>query len=404
MENNTLPWGRLTGIRPAKIARKLYESGLSEAEVTNKFLQYYEADNYRSRLAASVAKREIELMDGMYENGVSLYVGIPFCPSRCAYCSFISFSVEKTAELMEPYLAALQKEIESCAELLAKNNRTVETVYIGGGTPTTLSADSLDFLIKSLKSNFDLSKIKEFSVEAGRPDTITREKLEVLKSNGVTRISLNPQTTNPEVLKTIGRRHTVEQFFDSFSEARKMGFDNINTDVIAGLPGESVESFKKTIDDVIALEPKEITVHTMSLKRASVINQNIDGYSITEGSIVGEMLSYAAKKLDKFGFLPYYMYRQKNILGGYENVGFAKPNFECLYNVYIMEEVQSILALGAGGSTKVILPDDIERIFNVKEPTEYIRRIDNMIERKFKEEHLWITNRLNTPCTKPQGK
>ena len=391
MENTKLPWGRLTGIRPAKIARKLFEKGLDEASVKERFLSFYGADDYRSTLAARIAKHELELMEGMYEDGISLYVGIPFCPSRCAYCSFISFSVEKTAELMEPYLHALQKEIEYCSDFAKKYGKRIETVYIGGGTPTTLSENQLDFLLKSLRKSFDLSEIKEFSVEAGRPDTITPEKLFVMKENGVTRISLDPQSTNPAVLKTIGRRHTTEQFYEAFRMARSAGFNNINTDIIAGLPGESVQSFKNTVDTVIALEPKEITVHTMSLKRASVINQNIEGYKLTSGGEVGQMLSYAAERLDKFGFLPYYMYRQRNILGGYENTGFAKPGFECLYNVYIMEEVQSILALGAGASTKIILPDDIERIFNVKEPTEYIGRIDEMIERKFKEENLWIT-------------
>lgn len=391
MENTKLPWGRLTGIRPAKIARGLFENGMNENEVAEKFLNDYGADNRRSRLAASIAKREIELMKNMYKNGVSLYIGIPFCPSRCAYCSFVSFSVEKTAELMEPYLEALQKEIKSCAKLLNNNGKQLETVYIGGGTPTTLSPQGLKALIKTLKSEFDFGKVKEFSVEAGRPDTITAEKLSVLKELGVTRISLNPQTVNPEVLNIIGRKHTPEQFYDAFRAAHEAGFYNINTDIIAGLPGESAESFKNTVDAVISLEPKEITVHTMSLKRASVINQNLGGYTITDGDTVGEMLSYASERLDKSGFLPYYMYRQKNILGGFENTGFAKPGFECLYNIYIMEEVQSILALGAGASTKIILPDDIKRIFNVKEPTEYIGRIDEMIERKLREENLWIT-------------
>lgn len=391
MKNSKQPWGRLTGIRPAKIARTLFESGMSEAEVIDKFLNDYGADPHRSRMAAAVAKREIELIKNMYENGVSLYVGIPFCPSRCAYCSFISFSVEKTAELLPPYLKALEKEIKSCAGLLSAHKKQLETVYIGGGTPTTLSPQQLKDLINTLKSEFDFGKVREFSVEAGRPDTITAEKLSVLKELGVTRISLNPQTVNPEILGIIGRKHSPEQFYEAFRIAHDVGFYNINTDIIAGLPGESAESFKNTVDTVISMQPKEITVHTMSLKRASVINQNIGGYSITDGDTVSEMLAYASERLDKSGFLPYYMYRQKNILGGFENTGFAKPGFECLYNVYIMEEVQSILALGAGGSTKLILADDIERIFNVKEPTEYIGRIDEMIERKFREENLWIT-------------
>ncbi len=379
---SSLPWGRLTGIRPAKIARKLFESGLDRAEVEKVFLEKYQTDPLRSRLATEVAQKEAGFIDNMTENGISLYIGIPFCPSRCAYCSFISFSVEKSASLMEPYLECLFKEIEETASIIRDLGKIPETVYIGGGTPTTLSAKQLSILIEHLYKSFDLSSIKEFSVEAGRADTITADRMRALKSGGVSRISINAQSMFDSVLETIGRKHTVSDIYNAFDTAKMCGMDNINTDIIAGLPGETVEMFCQGLNQISDLSPNDITVHTMSLKRASVINQNIDGYSITEGEAVGEMLDYASKKLSISGFHPYYLYRQKNILGGYENTGFSKPGFECLYNIYIMEEVQSIIAMGCGGSTKLITEDDIERNFNVKEPTEYIKRIDEMILRK----------------------
>ena len=384
-----LPWGKLTGIRPAKIARNLFGDGYSASKIEEIFLNRYQTDSFRAKLAVETAQKEIELMKNKKDNSISLYIGIPFCPSRCAYCSFISFSLEKSDLLMVPYLECLHKEITETAELLSDLDVFVETVYIGGGTPTTLSADQLKKLSEHIYKCFNLTNIKEFCVEAGRPDTITCDKLEAMQSCGVTRISINAQTMHDSVLQNIGRRHTVRDFTEAFMLARDAGFKNINTDVIAGLPGETSDMFSSGLDEIINLSPEDITVHTMSLKRASVINQNINGYTITDDETVGEMLDCASSKLRNAGYFPYYLYRQKNILGGFENTGFAKNGFECLYNMYIMEEVQTIISMGAGASTKIITSDDIHRIFNVKEPTEYIKRIDEMISRKKEILEYW---------------
>lgn len=378
----SLPWGKLTGIRPGKIARNLLNDGLTEEEVREVFLNKYETDDYRAQLATYVAQRERCFIDNMLSNSVSLYIGIPFCPSRCAYCSFISFSVEKSDSLLKPYLECLFKEIEETGKIVRDLGKTVETVYIGGGTPTTLSAYQISSLMEHIHNNFDLNSIREFSVEAGRADTITKDKIYAIKSSGGTRISINAQSMHDYVLKTIGRKHTVYDFEKAFETAVSCGFDNINTDIIAGLPGETFDMFKDGLERIINMSPKEITVHTMSLKRASDINQNISEYSISDGKTAKEMVNYSSEILQRNGFLPYYLYRQKNILGGLENVGFSKEGFECLYNIYIMEEVQSIIAMGAGASTKLVTTDDIHRIFNVKEPTEYINRIEEMIKRK----------------------
>ena len=376
------PWGKLTGIRPGKIARKLLEDGLTSSQTKEVFLNKYQTDDKRADLAVEVAEKEIKFIDNMFDNSISLYIGIPFCPSRCAYCSFISFSVEKSSSLMAPYIECLYKEISATAKIAKELGKTVETIYIGGGTPTTLSADGLKYLIEHIFSSFDLSSIREFSVEAGRADTITKDKINAIKSSGATRISINAQSMYDGVLKAIGRKHTVHDFENAFNTALSCGFDNINTDLIAGLPTESYDMFCRGLEKVIKMGPKEITVHTMSLKRASNINQNIDDYDISDGDIAKQMMNFAIDKLRFSNFMPYYLYRQKNILGGLENIGFAKAGYECLYNIYIMEEVQSILAMGAGASTKLITSDDIHRIFNVKEPTEYINRIDEMIQRK----------------------
>ncbi len=376
------PWGRLNGIRPAKIARLMLKEYNNIKETETAFKAKYGTDDYRGSLAVNVGAKEQKFIDSKYKDGISLYVGIPFCPSRCAYCSFISFSVEKSGQLLEPYLMCLEKEIKASAALMKNTGKRIETVYIGGGTPTTLSAEQLRILINSLYTNFDLSYIKEFTVEAGRPDTVSYEKMSVLKNSGVTRISINPQSMNEQILKNIGRKHTPEQIISAFEDARKAGINNINTDIIAGLPGETAEMFSDSLNKIISLSPEAVTVHTMSLKRASVINQNISGYKITDGEEVSKMIDYASEALARKYYFPYYLYRQKNILGGFENTGYSKLGFECLYNIYIMEEVQSILALGAGASSKVITKDDIERVFNVKEPTEYINRIDEMTERK----------------------
>ena len=377
-----LPWGVLTGIRPGKIARELLDTGLSENQVKSRFLDFYLTTDKKAELALEVAKNEIHTLENIDKNGISLYVGIPFCPTRCLYCSFTSQSIKFTSKFVEPYLEALYKEIEYTSEKLKNTPYHIETVYIGGGTPTSLTDVQLNGLIEKLYMEFDLSNIKEFSVEAGRPDTITWEKLNVLKNNNITRISINPQTINDRTLKLIGRNHTAREFIESYNMAMSIGLTNINTDLIAGLPGESAEDFLKTLDCIESLNPKNVTVHTMSIKRSSFLAQDYDTYTISGAETVNTMLDLAYDRMKAMGKIPYYMYRQKNMLGNLENVGYCNKGYESLYNIYIMEEVQSIIALGAGASTKIVKGDNISRVFNVKDVYEYITRHDEMLKRK----------------------
>ncbi|MBE7013153.1 MAG: coproporphyrinogen dehydrogenase HemZ [Ruminococcaceae bacterium] len=377
-----LPWGVLTGIRPGKIARELIESGLSRAEVEDRFLTHYLTDGKKADLAIEVAENELPILKGMDKNAVSLYVGIPFCPTRCLYCSFTSQSIKFTSKFVEPYLEALYKEIEYTASKLKETPYHIETVYIGGGTPTSLTAEQLDGLIKKLHTEFDMSTVREFSVEAGRPDTIDADKLSALYDNNVTRISINPQTINDKTLQIIGRSHSGEEFLKSYQLALDHGFKNINTDIIAGLPGESTEDFLKTLSCIESLNPANVTVHTMSIKHGSFLARDYDMYNVTSASAVNEMLDITYDRMKALGKKPYYMYRQKNMLGNLENVGYADKGYENLYNIYIMEEVQSIIALGVGASTKIVKGDCINRVFNVKDVYEYITRHDEMLRRK----------------------
>ncbi|MBE7011191.1 MAG: coproporphyrinogen dehydrogenase HemZ [Ruminococcaceae bacterium] len=379
-----MPWGILNGIRPVKIAMKLLNGGMSDEEVVAHFKNEYNATEEKAKLALEIAKVEKPIIDNMSENGISLYVGIPFCPTRCLYCSFVTNSIFRSKSLIPDYLDCLMREIEVSAEIVRENGQKIETVYIGGGTPTTLEARELEMLIGELFREFDLSDIKEFTVEAGRPDTINEDKLRVIKSFDIGRISINPQTMNEETLKIIGRNHTPSQIVEAYKLARKCGIDVINMDVIAGLPGESLEMFEKTIREVEELNPENTTVHTMSIKRSSRLREMIDEYDLTKGDEVSRMVDYAREYLADKGKYPYYLYRQKNMLGNLENIGYCKSETESLYNIFIMEEVQTILALGCGGVTKTVdrKTDRIERIFNVKEPKDYIERIDEMLKRK----------------------
>ncbi len=378
------PWGILTGIRPVKIASKLLRDGMSSAKAEAYFADEYGATAEKARLAIRTAEVERPIVDAMYENGISLYIGIPFCPTRCLYCSFVSNSVAKSAKLMPDYLECLLREIKYTSDIIKRNGNIIETVYIGGGTPTTLSAEMLDRLFDCLFNETDLSQIKEFTVEAGRPDTITAEKLKKIKEYGIDRISINPQTMNPDVLKTIVRNHTPEEIEAAVYLARECGIGCINMDLIAGLPGDTLDSFKQSLEKVESLDPENTTVHTMSIKRSSRLNETLGDYNLTAGNTVSEMVDHAYKTLCKNGKHPYYLYRQKNMLGNLENVGYSKPGFEGLYNIYIMEEMQTIISLGCGGVTKTVdrATDRIERIFNVKEPKDYIERIDEMLHRK----------------------
>jgi oxygen-independent coproporphyrinogen-3 oxidase len=384
MSESLSPWGILNGIRPVKIAYKLIKSGKTPAETVEYFMNEYGASREKAELAVRVAKVEMPIIDSMDEKGVSIYIGIPFCPTRCLYCSFVSNSVASGAKYIPEYLECLKREITYTADIIKQNKNIVESVYIGGGTPTTLSAEQLKFLFDGIFTEFDLSRNKEFTVEAGRPDTITEEKLKAIKDFGIDRISINPQSMNDETLKIIGRNHTPNDIRRAYFMARECGIDCINMDIIAGLPGETVDMFKYTVEEVEKLNPENTTVHTMSIKRSSKLNETLGDYELTDDYKVAEMVDFSMKTITANGKNPYYLYRQKNMLGNLENVGYAKPGFESLYNIYIMEEVQTIISLGCGGVTKTVdrATDHIERIFNVKEPKDYIERIDEMLHRK----------------------
>ncbi len=377
-----LPWGILTGIRPAKMVRELVDTGMNYENIYKLFVTEYDVHPDKAKLAIDVAKREIQLISGMNKNAVSLYIGIPFCPTRCLYCSFTSQSIKFSNTLVEPYMEALYKEIDFVKNYINSKNIPVETIYIGGGTPTALDEYNLSRLCDKISQSFDVKGVKEFTVEAGRPDTITKNKLCALKDNYVSRISINPQTMNAKTLELIGRRHTPHEILNCYDMARSLGFNHINADLIAGLPGETLGDFEYTLEQIKTLSPESVTVHTMSIKHGSYLDMNYSMYTPTATNTVNNMLSAANTLLTNMGKTPYYLYRQKNMLGNLENVGYCDIGNECLYNIYIMEEVQSIISLGAGGSTKIVNGSNIERVFNVKEVSEYINRIDEMIDRK----------------------
>ncbi|WP_283594863.1 coproporphyrinogen dehydrogenase HemZ [Paraclostridium bifermentans] len=382
-----VPWGILTGIRPVKIVHSLLDEGLSEVEIRQNLKENYLIKDEKIDLALDIAKRERVFIYPIDKNKISLYVSIPFCPTRCVYCSFPSNPMKQFGHLRENYVKAIVKEIKGLAKLLKETNKEIETLYIGGGTPTTLEAEQLDNLIKALFMELDLTKIKEFTVEAGRPDTITREKLEVMKKHNVTRISINPQTMNNETLVKIGRDHNVDDIVRCFNMARDLGFNNINMDIILGLVDENVEMVRNTLERIKELSPESLTVHTLAIKRASTLKENLDKYELTRYEEMVSMINLSMEYAKSMGLNPYYMYRQKHMLGNLENIGYAKEGFECIYNIQIMEEKQSNLAVGAGAISKYVYVDEdrIERTDNVKNVEIYIDRVDEMIERKEKE-------------------
>ena len=389
--NKTLPWGYLTGVRPSKIAYTLLEKGADREQILEEFTKKHLVSEKKAQLALQVAQTEKSILEKMdYKNGYSLYIGIPFCPTTCLYCSFTSYSLAAYQSKVQPYLEALLKEMKYVSE--AMRGRRLDTVYFGGGTPTTLSAGQLDMLLTELERQFDLSACRELTVEAGRPDSITYEKLCVLKAHHVDRISINPQTMNQQTLDLIGRRHTVEQIEEAFALAGKAGLDNINMDMILGLPGENKEMVQHTLEKIKALAPESLTVHSLAIKRAAALNIWREKYLDLQMDNSDEIVSMAADYAHQMGHQPYYMYRQKNRAGNFENVGYSKPGLECIYNILIMEEKQTIIAMGAGASTKIVFQNEteggqagrIERIENVKDVTNYIQRIDEMIERKRK--------------------
>lgn len=380
-----LPWGTLTGIRPTKIALTKLEQGEAENEIRREMKETYYTGNEKINLSIEIAQKERELLSGIdYRDGYSLYVGIPFCPTTCLYCSFTSYPIGRWQGKMDQYFEALFKELDYVAE--KKRGCRLETIYFGGGTPTSLSPEDLDRLITKIENKFDLSNVQEFTVEAGRPDSITREKLQVLRDHGITRISINPQTMKQETLDLIGRRHTVEDVMERFAMARELGFDNINMDLIVGLPEENLEDVQATMEAVKALAPDSITVHSLAIKRAARLNTMKEVYKDLKITNTQEMIDLTAKYARELGLEPYYLYRQKNMAGNFENVGYASPGKACIYNILIMEEKQTIIACGAGTTTKRLFPEEnrIERAENVKNVEQYIERIDEMIARKDK--------------------
>lgn len=378
----SLPWGNLVGIRPTKIAYSLLEEGKSRREIVEHYFREHYTSAEKAELAVDIAERERKLLSGIhYQDGYSLYIGIPFCPTTCLYCSFTSYPIGAYRKLVDAYVDCVIREMEYAAE--GCSGRILDSVYIGGGTPTTLEPEQLDRLLARLKGLFDFRTVKEFTVEAGRADSITEEKLQVLHRHGVSRISVNPQTMKQETLDVIGRKASVKQVEEAYALARRVGFDNINMDLILGLPGELEEDVRHTIDRVVELAPDSLTVHSLAIKRASRLNQWIQENGVSTLRNTDETMKIAAEGAGKLGLVPYYLYRQKNMSGNFENVGYAREDRPGLYNVLIMEEVQTIVALGAGSITKRVYPDGrIERCENVKEVAQYIERIDEMIERK----------------------
>ena len=380
-------WGMLVGVRPSKVATEMLESGMSKTRVKKTLVSDYFVIPKKASLATEVALNEAEFVKSADSRECSVYISIPFCPTRCAYCSFVSYTSKKLLSTIPDYLTALIDEINRTFSLIRELGLKVKTVYIGGGTPTILDETQLDLLLHSVERNIDTSNLAEYTLEAGRPDTITDGKMRIAYKRGVTRISVNPQTLNDDVLKMIGRSHTADDFLRAYEIARNSGIKIINTDVIAGLPGDKFSSFAASYDKIVSLRPENLTVHTFSVKKASDFLKNSSHIYSVRGGDVGKCIDYSQITAQHEGYQPYYMYRQKNTVGNYENVGFALDGYKGLYNIYMMEEIHSIFACGAGAVSKFVdyLPKDgsprvIERFFNPKYPYEYLS--DNKTDKK----------------------
>ncbi len=377
-------WGMLTGIHPVKLLRQYVEE-LGEEAGMRRFLDHCHVTPPKAELARRVLHAQAPAVEALNENDFSLYVSIPFCPTRCAYCSFVSQDVEHAKKLMDPYFQLLLVELEKVSQVTRDLGLSPVTVYIGGGTPTTLSAAQLSALCGKIRQVFDLSRCTEFTVEAGRPDTITEEKLLALREADITRISINPQSLSDQVLKNIGRRHTAQDIVEAFQLAQRLGFENINADLIVGLPGDNLESFQKTLRGVIGLGASNVTVHSLALKRSARLNAPGGDLSLhSKSQETAAMMDYSIQQLTQAGFEPYYLYRQTRMAGNLENTGWAKPGTVCRYNIYTMDESSSVIACGAGGVSKLKDPYSgrLERIFNFKHPAEYITRNQEILERK----------------------
>lgn len=383
-----LPWGILTGVRPTKLVLEYLEQNQKDGadrilkEIEERFLTEYLCSEEKTNLSLEVAKKELSILESIdYKNSYSIYIGIPFCPTTCLYCSFTSYSIDKMKHMVDRYLEALKKEITYSKDAFHKK---LSTLYIGGGTPTSLSEEQLEELLRHIDKTFDTSKLMEYTVEAGRPDSITREKLRILKKYGVTRISINPQSMVQRTLDVIGRKHSVEDVIRVFHEAREEGHHNINMDLIVGLPGEREEDIRYTLEEIEKLNPESLTVHTLAIKRAARLNMEKETYKDMAPTDTSKMLEITSQYAKDHDYAPYYLYRQKNMADNLENVGYSKGGMEGIYNMLIMEEKQTIIALGAGALSKFIFYDEnrIERVENVKSLNDYIGRIDEMIERK----------------------
>lgn len=379
--NKELPWGTLTGIRPTKIVMEMLENGMDLVDIKEHLKDVYLVSDKRIKLCTDTAKNEFNILKKIdYKNGYSLYIGIPFCPTRCLYCSFTSYSIAQWKKDTDTYVEALCKELLAVSKMY--EGKKLQTIYMGGGTPTSLEGYQLSKILNVVKTNFDLSHLLELTVEAGRPDSITREKLEALKQVGVDRISINPQTMQQKTLDLIGRHHTIEDIYESYKLARDVGFENINMDFIIGLNGETLEDVIDSFKKVRNFAPESVTIHSLALKRAARLNTE-NKREIMDNDLILSMINTATDTCADLGLEPYYLYRQKNMAGNLENIGFSKPGKECLYNILIMEEKQTIIACGAGTSSKIVFGDGrIERIENVKDPKLYIERLDEMIMRK----------------------
>lgn len=375
-------WGILTGVRPVKLCGEIYERLKHKEAVINEMSSVYYLHREKAELIVDMYLHQQEFCGIVGENTACVYIGIPFCPTRCVYCSFASNQVGDCE--IEKYLVALHKEIDYVGRRMKETGIVSETIYIGGGTPTTLNAVQLDQLIEKIKMSFDLSNVKEFTIEAGRPDTITEDKLAVIRKHGITRISINPQSMKAKTLELIGRSHEPEDIEKAFAMAKEQGFDNINADIIAGLPEEEVEDYLNTLNKVIALDPESITVHCLAVKRASKLIAQDPDFHYKQAERVAEMLTQSREILAEAGYFPYYLYRQKHMAGAFENIGYCKKDKDCIYNVRIMDEHQINMALGAGGISKMYYPEEnrLERVPNVTNYQEYIKRIDEMLDRK----------------------
>lgn len=377
----TPPWGLLTGIRPVKKMTQLMESGYDKNAAFTHLKDKYMVSDSRLELAYMTADNQMPLLKNHDSKTISVYISIPFCPTRCSYCSFISHSMDSAKKLIPDYVRYLCREIEITGKIINELGLKTDTIYFGGGTPTSLEASQLKIITDKLAECIDISSVREYNIEAGRPDTITAEKLKVIKNAGVTRISVNPQTLNDNVLKIIGRRHSAEDTIKAFYMARDIGFDNINMDLIAGLPGDDYPSFENTLDRILEMNPESITVHTLTIKRsAKLYEENIQKFIDNPAA---KMVGKSIKVLPENGYYPYYLYRQKNTIENLENIGFARKGKESLYNIFIMDETQTILGAGCAASTKLVTPDGkITRIHNYKFPYEYINRFDELMEKK----------------------